>query len=92
MMRIKFIPLIIMLAAGLTACVITYYNKYTVLDSFKIILLVLIIFYIIGSIVRKVFEKFLITKISSIQEEVQGDELDGEPALELTREQQTPGV
>ncbi len=86
MMRTKFIPLIIMLIAGLTACAVTYYNKYTVSDSFIVILLVLIIFYIIGCIVRKIAEKYLVIKPSSVMEETENNELNVDSTLKPTKD------
>ena len=61
-MRMKFIPIIIMLLAGFTACIITYLYQYDILDSLIIILIILITFYIIGFIIAKIVAKFLVVE------------------------------
>lgn len=90
-MRTKFIPLIIMLVASLAACIVTFINRYTVLDSLIIILVVLILFYIIGYIISKIAEKFLVvgakTDIDNLEEfnnsnEINGEELDNKSTQE----------
>lgn len=70
-MRRKYIPFIIMLVAGLAACIITIIFKYDVLDALTVILAALIIFYIIGLILKKILDKYLIEKE---EEETQGEE------------------
>lgn len=84
-MRTKFIPLIIMLVAGLAACIVTYYNNYGVSDSLAIILAALIIFYIIGHVIKKIADKFLVLEMETDYEDANGDynhnELDENSAL-----------
>lgn len=58
--RIKYIPVIVMLIAGLVACVVTFINRYKALEAMITILVVLIIFYIIGLIVKVLFNKILV--------------------------------
>lgn len=67
-MRTKFIPIIIMLAAGFVSCIITILNKYEVSDSLLIILLTLVGFYVIGYIARKILEKVLKPKEEATEE------------------------
>lgn len=61
-MRTKYIPLIIMLIAALAACIVTYINQYSVTESLIIVLIVFITFYIIGIIIKKIAEKFLVVE------------------------------
>lgn len=75
-MRTRYIPIIIMLVAGLAACIVTYMSRYSVLDSLLVIFVVLIIFYTFGYIIKKIVERFLIvgakaelSKILAINEE-----------------------
>lgn len=60
--RVKYIPLIIMLTAGLVACLIVFLNRYKATEAMIAILVSLIIFYIVGLIVKALFSKFLITE------------------------------
>lgn len=53
----KSIPAIIMLAAGVTACISCIAFDMDLLTTLKIVLAVLLIFYIIGRIVLKIIAK-----------------------------------
>ena len=58
--RTKYIPSIISLAAGLIASIVAIINKYSSLETMIVVLVALIVFYIIGSIIRYVANKMLI--------------------------------
>lgn len=58
--RTKYIPSIISLAAGLIASIVAIVNKYSSLETMIVVLVALIVFYIIGSIIRYVANKMLI--------------------------------
>lgn len=51
-MRLRYIPSIITLSAGTITCIISIVKKDEILSSLKVLLIVLIIFYIIGCIAR----------------------------------------
>ncbi len=55
--RTKYIPPIISLAGGLIASLAAIINKYDSLETMIVVLITLIVFYIIGSIIRYVANK-----------------------------------
>lgn len=55
--RTKYIPPIISLAGGLIASLAAIINKYSSLETMVVVLITLIVFYIIGSIIRYVANK-----------------------------------
>ena len=55
--RTKYIPPIISLAGGLIASLAAIINKYDSLETMVVVLIALIVFYIIGSIIRYVVNK-----------------------------------
>lgn len=58
-MKAEFIPKFIMLLAGAIVCIITIVNGTDVTYSLEMLLATLIIFYIIGLIVKKIVVKVL---------------------------------
>lgn len=60
--RFKYIPSIVMLLAGFIACIVTIIYKYQILEALIVILATLIIFYIIGIVIKALFNRFLIDK------------------------------
>ena len=61
--RTKYIPSIVSLLGGLVACIVTFVNKYESLETLIIILATLIVFYIIGTVIRYVVKKVLVVDI-----------------------------
>lgn len=45
-------PLILMLVAGAVTCIITFFQEYTVFERLLILFIVLLVFYILGSIMK----------------------------------------
>jgi len=45
-------PLILMLVAGAVTCVITFFQEYTIFERLLILFIVLLVFYILGSIMK----------------------------------------
>ena len=58
--RTKYIPAITMLTAGAIVCILNIVQRRNVLEGLKVLLAVLIIFYVIGLLARKLIEKILI--------------------------------
>lgn len=56
-MKTKSIPAIIMLLAGFIACVAGMYAHMEVADFMKMLLIVLILFYILGCVVKIIIDK-----------------------------------
>ena len=70
--RTKNIPSIVMLAAAFVACITTIYFQYSTKEILIIVLLTSIIFLIIGSVIRRIAEKYLI--IETIEETEESEE------------------
>lgn len=56
-MKTKSIPVTLMLVAGAIACVLGFVNQYDTTSFFTMVLTVLIIFYILGCIVKIIIDK-----------------------------------
>lgn len=49
-MNRKNIPMVLMLLAGAVTCIITFIQKYTMVEKLAILLAVLVLFYLLGSV------------------------------------------
>lgn len=94
--KIKYIPAILSLMAGLIASIIAITSHYDTLHIMIIILAALLIFFIVGSIVRAVFEKNFVIKEeenkedSETSEDEEGETApEGEQALEDNSDSET---
>lgn len=54
----KYMPLIIMLTAGAVTCVITYIRQYSIMGKLGTLLLVLILFYFLGNVLKWTIDRF----------------------------------
>lgn len=61
-MNTKKIPAIVMLLAGTVACIATYINHYSLEDMLVVLLLTLVVFLIIGIVIKLILDSFDITK------------------------------
>ena len=57
-MNRKKMPLILMLTAGAVTCIITFIMKYPIIWKLVTLLLVLLIFYLLGTILKWVLDTF----------------------------------
>lgn len=57
-MKRKMIPLILMLAAGAITSIITYLRDFELTTMLWILLFVLIVFYILGLVIKKILDVF----------------------------------
>lgn len=75
MERTKYIPSIISLTGGLIACIVTMINPYKTHEIFLFVLAALIVFYIVGTIARKIINKAIyVTKIDDDSDSEEGEE------------------
>lgn len=51
-------PLILMLVAGAVTCVITFFQEYAIFERLLILFIVLLVFYILGSIMKLTLNYF----------------------------------
>lgn len=58
--RTKYIPSIISLMGAFVACIVTIINKYETLETLLIVLASLIVFYIVGAVIRILIKKILV--------------------------------
>lgn len=56
-MKTKTLPVILMLVAGAIACVLGFVYHYETTDFFAMVLVVLIVFYMLGCIVKGIIDK-----------------------------------
>ena len=80
MERTKYIPSIVSLLGGLIACIFTMLNPYETYEIFLFVLVALIVFYIVGAIVRMIINKVLF--VTKLDEDSETDEEEGEEAAE----------
>lgn len=70
-MNTNRIPALVMLLAGAVAVIVTYINHYSLEDMLVVLILTLIVFLIIGVVIKLIFDSFHI-------EEVDEDRVDDE--------------
>lgn len=92
-MNTKKIPAAIMLLAGLVTCIVTFMNGYETKDMLVTLLWVLILFLIIGIVVKKILDSFQLPDENAVGEdgeviEKQPDEseIDGDAVNEKTED------
>lgn len=81
-MRTNYVPAIIMLLAGLIDSVISIYYKLDLLTYTKRLLLVLVIFYILGIVVKIVLDKYLVLMDDSQTEQTSEENHDEDNPME----------
>lgn len=86
-MKTKTIPAISMLLGCLVSAICTYINGYKLIDSLKILLAVLIVFLIIGFVIKSIFDKHVpyIEKVEETGEQDEGS------VIEKTGEEDVDG-
>lgn len=57
-MNRKTMPLLLMLTAGAVTCVITFVRNFSILDKLLALLITLVIFYILGSVLKWTLDYF----------------------------------
>ncbi|MDO5572775.1 MAG: hypothetical protein Q4G60_02210 [bacterium] len=81
-MNTKRVPSIIMLLAGAVTCIVTYLNGYEIKDTLIILIWVLIIFLIIGCVVKKILDSFHMPDEDAVGDEGEVIEKTGEEGAE----------
>jgi divalent metal cation (Fe/Co/Zn/Cd) transporter len=72
----KYMPLILMLAAGAVTCIITFVQNFSALDKLVALFIVLIIFYFLGSVLKATLDYF--DKQNKEKEEAEKENEEGE--------------
>lgn len=68
-MKTKFIPAIVMLLGGAVACIVTFINHYTLQEMLAVLAVALIIFLIIGVIVRLILDSIKLPDDTLVDDE-----------------------
>lgn len=81
-MNRKIIPPLLMLTAGAVTCIITFIKQYTILDKLLALLASLLIFYLLGSILKWTLDYF--DKENEKKHAEEGEVIEKEPEQEGT--------
>lgn len=73
-MKTKPIPALITLAAGLITCIISFIYQVSIEDFLKSLLLVIVVFYVIGSVVKMIFDKNFPLEENEVKEQLKKQE------------------
>lgn len=65
----KLIPPFLMLLAGAITSIITYFVSYEVVDALWILLGVLVLFFVLGSFIKKLLDAFETANLKKLEEE-----------------------
>lgn len=85
-MNTKRIPALIMLIAGAIACIVTYMNHYDLKEMLTTLVWVLLIFLLIGLVVKKILDSFHMPGENAVDNEGEVIEKQEEEAAEEEKE------
>lgn len=86
-MKTKHIPVLLMLAAGLITCIVSFFSQVSRMTFVRNFSLALVLFYILGFVIRLVLERNLLKEDE--EEEHVEEEADGEnPAGQIMKEEE----
>lgn len=88
-MNRKNLPLLLMLTAGTVTCIITYIEKYTLFGKLLSLFVVLLIFYLLGSILKWTLDFFDMQNEERLKDEgevIEKDSEEGEAEQEKDQE------
>ncbi|MCM1568809.1 MAG: hypothetical protein NC081_05105 [Roseburia sp.] len=54
----KYLPLILMLVAGAVTCIITFIQNYSIINKLIALLIVLVVFFFLGSVLKSALDYF----------------------------------
>ncbi len=77
-MNRKNIPFIMMLVAGAATCVITLINNYSVLGRLTSLLIVMVVFYFLGSVLKWTLDSFERQNAESMKNQEEGEVIEKE--------------
>lgn len=79
-MNRKMIPPLLMLSAGAVTCIITFIKRYTILEKLLTLLISLLVFYLLGSILKWTLDYF--DKVNEKKQAEEGEVIEKEPQQE----------
>ena len=68
-MNRKILPLLLMLTAGAVTCIITYIERYPLFDKLLALFVVLLVFYLLGSVLKWTLDFFEMQNEEKLKEE-----------------------
>lgn len=93
-MNRKNLPLLLMLTAGAVTCIVTFIREYSMLERMASLLAVLVLFYLLGSILKWTLDHFDMQNEKKRQEEgevIEKENAEGGENGEQQEVQGTPG-
>ncbi|SFB25382.1 hypothetical protein SAMN05216249_11564 [Acetitomaculum ruminis DSM 5522] len=82
-MKTKDVPVMIMLLSGFICSTVCILNNYELFDMLRALIIVLVLFYIIGLVAKRVLNKFFSENINqSLEEQLNDEEMEGIKDLE----------
>lgn len=79
-MNRKMIPPLLMLSAGAVTCIITFIKRYTILEKLLALLISLLVFYLLGSILKWTLDYF--DKVNEKKQAEEGEVIEKDPQQE----------
>ena len=79
----KNLPLLMMLTAGAVMCIISYVQRFTILAKLVSLFVVLLVFYLLGSVLVWILNRFEQQNEERLREEGEMIEKDGEAVEEV---------
>lgn len=73
------LPAIMMLTGGALSSIVTFINHYTLAETLKIVFLSLIAFYLLGVVIKKIFDSFHITVKKKAEDSAEGEVIEKDP-------------
>jgi len=68
-MKTKFIPAVVMLLGGAVACIVTFLNNYSLDEMLSVLIISLIIFLILGVVIRLIIDSFELPDENRVDDE-----------------------
>lgn len=84
-LKTKSLPAILMLTGGAVSSIVTYVNHYSLKDMLIIVLLTLLGFYILGLLLKKMFDSFHMVIKSDSEQETEGEVIEKEHLSETQK-------
>lgn len=79
-MNRKMIPPLLMLSAGAVTCIITFIKRYTILEKLLTLFISLLVFYLLGSILKWTLDYF--DKVNEKKQAEEGEVIEKDPQQE----------
>ena len=73
------LPATMMLTGGALSSIVTFINHYTLVGTLKIVFLSLIAFYLLGVVIKKIFDSFRITVKKKAEDSAEGEVIEKDP-------------